>query len=73
MQGSVNVRDLNRQLGWELPTEGAKTLNGLVQEQLETIPEAGTEFKLDDYSIEVLAAQDNRVLEARLRLAAAAE
>ena len=72
VQGTVNVRELNRQLGWELPTDGAKTLNGLVQEQLETIPDAGTEFTLDTYAIEVLAANDNMVLEARLRRAATA-
>lgn len=66
VQGSVNVRELNRQLGWELPTDGAKTLNGLVQEQLETIPAAGTAFTLDQYSIEVIDANDNKVVEARL-------
>ncbi|MEM6809586.1 MAG: HlyC/CorC family transporter [Pseudomonadota bacterium] len=66
VQGSVNVRELNRQLGWELPTDGAKTLNGLVQEQLETIPAAGTAFTLDQYSIEVIDANDNMVVEARL-------
>ncbi|MEO0347474.1 MAG: HlyC/CorC family transporter [Pseudomonadota bacterium] len=66
VQGSVNVRELNRQLGWELPTDGAKTLNGLVQEQLETIPAAGTAFTLDHYSIEVIDANDNMVVEARL-------
>ncbi|MEO0615802.1 MAG: HlyC/CorC family transporter [Pseudomonadota bacterium] len=66
VQGSVNVRELNRQLGWELPTDGAKTLNGLVQEQLETIPAAGTAFTLDRYSIEVIDANDNMVVEARL-------
>ncbi|MEN0044259.1 MAG: HlyC/CorC family transporter [Pseudomonadota bacterium] len=66
VQGSVNVRELNRQLGWELPTDGAKTLNGLVQEQLETIPAAGTSFTLDRYSIEVIDANDNMVVEARL-------
>ena len=66
VQGSVNVRELNRQLGWELPTDGAKTLNGLVQEQLETIPAAGTAFTLDRYSIEVIDANDNMVVKARL-------
>ena len=66
VQGSVNVRELNRQLGWELPTDGAKTHNGLVQEQLETIPAAGTSFTLDRYSIEVIDANDNMVVEARL-------
>ncbi len=66
VQGSVNLRDLNRQLGWNLPTDGAKTLNGLVQEQLETIPDAGTEVTLDSYNIEVVSSNENMVLEARL-------
>lgn len=66
VDGSVHVRELNRQLNWSLPTDGAKTINGLVQEQLETIPVTGTALSVDDYMIEVTNSNDNMVLEARL-------
>ncbi|MEM7612899.1 MAG: HlyC/CorC family transporter [Pseudomonadota bacterium] len=67
VHGSVNVRELNRQVNWSLPTDGAKTLNGLVQEQLETIPPAGTHLEIDDYAIEVLSSNDNMIVEAKLQ------
>ena len=66
VHGATNVRELNRCVGWELPTEGARTLNGLVQEQLETIPDPGTVFAIGEYRVEVLHCNDNMVLEARL-------
>ncbi|MEL6869908.1 MAG: HlyC/CorC family transporter [Pseudomonadota bacterium] len=65
--GAMSIRELNRQIGWELPTEIARTLNGLVQETLETIPDAGTTFRVGSYEIEILSSNDNRVQEARLR------
>ena len=42
VDGSANVRDLNKAMGWDLPMEGPKTLNGIIVEYLETIPESGT-------------------------------
>ncbi|MEL7310402.1 MAG: HlyC/CorC family transporter [Pseudomonadota bacterium] len=64
--GSANIRDLNRQIDVELPTDGAKTLNGLVQETLERIPNEGTTLTIGRYEIEVLSCSENRVVEARL-------
>nr|WP_209262403.1 HlyC/CorC family transporter [Thiorhodococcus minor] len=59
--GSISVRDLNRALRWELPTTGPKTLNGLILEYLETIPEPGTSLKLDGHPIEIIQTADNGV------------
>ena len=53
------LRDINRVLGWELPTQGPKTLSGLVLEHLEAIPENNLCLRLDDYLIETLQIKDN--------------
>lgn len=74
VSGTINVRVLNRTLGWTLPTDGPRTLNGLILEYLENIPEAGTGLKLGDISVEILQAIDNAVKTARLKpFAAGAE
>jgi Mg2+/Co2+ transporter CorB len=67
IDGSANVRELNRLLGWQLPTDGPKTLNGLILETLETIPEPGTLLELNDYPVEILATSENMVRSARIR------
>ena len=61
IDGSIAVRDLNRALRWTLPTDGPRTLNGLILEYLETIPEPGTSLKLHDHAIEILQTADNGV------------
>ena len=63
---SVHIRELNRQLQWQLPTDGPKTLNGLILEQLEYIPEAGTTLKIENYLIEITQVSENSVKMARL-------
>jgi len=67
IDGSANVRELNRLLGWQLPTDGPKTLNGLILETLETIPEPGTLLELNGYPVEILATSENMVRSARIR------
>ena len=64
---STNVRALNRSMRWNLPTDGPKTLNGLIVEFLETIPEPGTTLKLADYMLEVLQTGDNAIKTVRIR------
>ncbi len=64
---AASVRALNRSMRWNLPIDGPKTLNGLVVEFLETIPEPGTTLKLADYTIEVLQVADNAVKTVRIR------
>ncbi len=57
----IAIRDLNRALRWQLPTEGPKTLNGLILEYMETIPEPGTSLKLHSHVIEIIQTGDNAV------------
>ena len=66
VDGSANVRDLVRTFHWELPTNGPKTFNGLIIEQMETIPEPGTSLLISGYPVEVLQTQDNAVKTARI-------
>ena len=67
VNASASVRTLNRKMGWRLPTTGPRTLNGLIIEYLETIPEAGTSLRLNDYSLDILQTGDNAVKTVRLR------
>ncbi|MBN2887265.1 MAG: HlyC/CorC family transporter [Chromatiaceae bacterium] len=61
VDGGISVRDLNRALRWELPTDGPRTLNGLILDYLETIPEPGTSLKLGGHPIEVIQSADSGV------------
>jgi Mg2+/Co2+ transporter CorB len=57
---------LNRALGWQLPTDGPKTLNGLLLEKLETIPEAGTSLRVGELDMQVLQIADNAIRTVRV-------
>ncbi|MDO8414032.1 MAG: CNNM domain-containing protein, partial [Gallionellaceae bacterium] len=61
VEGSTLLRDLNRKLGMHFPLDSAKTLNGLILEHLQDIPEAGTSVKINDYPIEIIQTQDRVV------------
>jgi len=61
VNGNVNIRELVRTMHWELPTKGPKTLNGLILEHLESIPETGTSVLIEGYPIEILQMQNNMV------------
>jgi len=61
IDGSATLRDINKQLGWTLPLDGPKTLNGLILEELEDIPESGTSLRIKDFTIEVTQVIDNAV------------
>ena len=61
VDGSVTVRELNRINEWSLPTKGPKTLNGLIIEYLETIPEPGTSVKLHGYPLEIIESDKNTI------------
>jgi len=69
-EGSVLLRHLNRKLGLSLPLDGPKTLNGLLLEQFEDIPEAGVSLKLGDVPVEIVQTQDRAVKMARIYLPA---
>ena len=68
--GTENIRDINRHLKWELPTDGPKTLSGLILETLELFPEANAGMEIDGYLLEILELQGNVVqaVKARPRL-----
>ena len=61
-----NVRQLNRLMNWNLPTNGPKTLNGLIVEQLETIPGSGTKLTVATYPIEILDATEHAIKKVRV-------
>jgi Mg2+/Co2+ transporter CorB len=69
IEGSTLLRDLNRKMGLHFPLDGAKTLNGLILEHLQDIPEAGTSLKISGYPIEIIQTQDHVVKVARIFVA----
>jgi Mg2+/Co2+ transporter CorB len=73
VKGTVSLRDLNRRLGWHLPTTESRTLNGLITEYLEDIPGPGTSVMLAGYTVEVLRTRGTAVEIARIRPAAPAQ
>ena len=66
INGTATIRELNRALNIELPTDGPKTLNGVVLEYLEDIPEPGTSLLLSGYPVDIVQTQDNLVKTLRL-------
>jgi len=67
VNASATIRALNRALGWQLPTGGPKTVNGLLLEHLETIPDSGTMVRVGSYEFEVLQIADNAIRTVRVR------
>lgn len=61
VDASISIRELNRFMRWHLPTEGAKTLNGMILDYLEEIPESGTSLLLEGYPIEIVQTSNNAV------------
>lgn len=66
VDGSATVRSVNRALNWDLPTGGPKTLNGLIMEYLETIPEPGTSLMLAGHPVEIVKISGNRIKTIRI-------
>ncbi len=69
IEGSANIRDINKAQGWHLPTKGPKTLNGLIIEALESIPDANVAFRIGDYYIETIHTKGNIIKTAQVRKA----
>jgi Mg2+/Co2+ transporter CorB len=61
VSGRTSIRSLNRMLEWKLPTDGPRTLNGLIMEHLEAIPEPGARFTLAGHPTEIVEITGNRV------------
>ena len=68
VDGSSNLRDLNKKLNLEFPLDGPRTLNGLILEHFEDIPEAGTSIKIANCALEIVQTQDKIVKSVRLLL-----
>ncbi|MCZ6828165.1 MAG: HlyC/CorC family transporter [Gammaproteobacteria bacterium] len=65
INGSATVRDINKSLNWQLPTEGPKTLNGLLLEHLESFPDANIGVRIENYCLEILELRNNVVQAVR--------
>lgn len=65
IDGTANIRDINRALGWKLPTTGPKTLNGLILEHLESFPDGPTCLQIGNIRMEILEVRDNLITSAR--------
>lgn len=66
IEGGSAIRAINRQLKWKLPADGPKTLNGLITEQLESIPETSVCLTIGAYRMEILQTKDNMVKSVRV-------
>lgn len=66
VDGTANIRELNRLMEWDLPTDGPKTINGLIIEHMEFIPEPGISVMIEGYPIEVVQTSANAVKTARI-------
>ena len=64
--GTCSLRVLNRKAGFDFPLEGPKTINGLLLEELEDIPEAGTTLMIADQAVEILQVQNRMVKVVRI-------
>lgn len=73
VNGSAHVRILNRIMNWQLPTRGPKTLNGLILEYLENIPQPGTSLKIAGYPMEIVQTSGSAVKTVRIRSTAKAQ
>ncbi|MFB9146070.1 HlyC/CorC family transporter [Halomonas alkalicola] len=65
IDGTANIRDINKALGWQLPTDGPKTLNGLILEHLEAFPDGPACLQVGSVRMEILEVRDNLITAAR--------
>ena len=68
IDGTANIREINKTLHWKLPTDGPKTLSGLILEHLESFPDANTGLAIGKYRLEILELEGNVVQAARVQL-----
>ena len=66
IDGTANVRELNKAFNWQLPEEEARTINGMLLEALEEIPAAGTRVRIAHYDIDILDVQDNMIKQVKV-------
>jgi len=68
VDGSMMIREVNRRLKWELPTEGPKTLSGLILEEIQTIPDTNVGLSIENYRIETVLIKDNVIKLAKVEV-----
>ncbi len=66
VDGSANVREINKVFNWDLPEDGGRTINGMILEVLEEIPEINRKVQIGHYAIEILDVQDNMIKQTRI-------
>ncbi|MCK9991414.1 MAG: CNNM domain-containing protein [Rugosibacter sp.] len=70
VDGAMSLRELNRQLQLDLPVDGPRTLNGLIVEHLQDIPEVGVGLKINGVPMEIIQTQDRKIKRVRLHMPA---
>ena len=65
ISGTATIREVNKALEWDLPTDGPKTLSGLILESLESFPDANVGLTIGDYNLEILELRSNVVQSVR--------
>ncbi len=68
VEGSANVRDITKELGWKLPVDGPRTINGLILEYLEEIPKPNVSIRLYGYPVDILDVNDNAIKQVRVHV-----
>ena len=61
IEGSANIRDLNKSLNWQLPTDGPRTLNGFILEHLEYIPDEKIKVNINGHKMEIIEVAGNMI------------
>ncbi|MDO6708715.1 HlyC/CorC family transporter [Photobacterium sp. 1_MG-2023] len=66
IEGTANIRELNKSLNWDLPTDGPRTLNGLILEHLEDIPDSILSVSVSGYQMEIVEISDNMIKQVKV-------
>ncbi len=66
VDGGASIREINKEMNWHFPTDGPKTLNGLIVEVLEDIPQAKLSVRIAGYPVEIIDVTDNMIKTVRI-------
>jgi Mg2+/Co2+ transporter CorB len=66
VEGSANIRELNKAFNWTLPEDEARTVNGMILEEIQDIPLPNTRVKVGNYAIDILDVQENMIKQVRI-------
>lgn len=66
IDGSANIREINKAFNWHLPEDEARTMNGMILEALEEIPATGTRVRIEQYDIDIMDVQDNMIKQVKV-------